>query len=784
MSSGARPPVMALPDILAMTTSGQPKPGRRVTLPSGAVWEGGQTEGTSTITLPGRGALLVDSGRSNGIVGESVSLDAVADAFAAAFGQVPKLFGEWMTADADGEGDTETRVVSVTSKTTFRNPARSRRRGGRRHEHEPDGEAIGLANGGRITGPGGPRDDAVLARLSDGEFVINAAATSHVLPLLEAINAGWVPSPAFLAGMLPGFAAGGPVGSPLADDRNWRNLLVAPRGTADPDSRWNALGLFGLAADAMDGIANAALNAGGRAGAALGAAVAPALGPGGLLRSLFGRQGGTGTPSAAATRGVDSPSASNPLMASLRVNPVGILGGSGGSGTLARLFGATPGLQAGLDPMGELSDALGTGMVDAATEAGGEVGAVLGAAIAPALGPAGALAPQIGAELGRLVGSEFGGSLSATMTLRGELPGGAQTAELGTASGPGDNTGAPDDPGSSSLALTPAGTPPNSIVGGGGAGGYSGLRVIQDPEGVSGGIPLEDLLSAVYGGPSGGGNPAHRGTPANGQQGASPLALAGTEYKAQSGDLAGLGLVTGARMGSSLGEALAPALGAAGGPAVLGSQLGGAAGAWLGSLAAALAPVLDPTGRWAGELEANLGGDLGASLYGELGKAFGMPGGPGAGSPFVVDQESLTADVLGGAIGGFAQGGLLGAVKGGLTGAASGVGGQLGAAIGSAVAPGIGTAVGGMLGSAIGQMGAAAVIEPVERVIGYTADTAKEVAGSGFGLVDLAKGPGGRTARGDIYNFNGMDPKSAAIAVERVRRRRTLAQQRGGGLGR
>ncbi|MEU2033419.1 hypothetical protein [Nocardia amamiensis] len=43
---------------------------------------------------------------------------------------------------------------------------------------------------------------------------------------------------------------------------------------------------------------------------------------------------------------------------------------------------------------------------------------------------------------------------------------------------------------------------------------------------------------------------------------------------------------------------------------------------------------------------------------------------------------------------------------------------------------------------------------------------------------------GGHTARGDIYDFNGMDPKSAVIAVERVHRRRTLAQQRGGELGR
>lgn len=155
-----------------------------------------------------------------------------------------------------------------------------------------------------------------------------------------------------------------------------------------------------------------------------------------------------------------------------------------------------------------------------------------------------------------------------------------------------------------------------------------------------------------------------------------------------------------------------------------------------------------------------------------------------------LDMAGVVEGGLSSAIAGGLQDGLFGAIKGGVTGAAASAGSQVGAAIGTALGAGLGpaapiaTAVGGVIGSTVGQLAADTVFKPVEVVGQYAADTAKEVIGSGFGLVDLAKGQGGRTVRQDIYNFNGMDPKSASIAVERVRRRRTLAQQRGGGFGR
>jgi hypothetical protein len=41
---------------------------------------------------------------------------------------------------------------------------------------------------GFVTGPGGPRDDLIDAKISNGEFVVNAYATSRNRDLLEQIN--------------------------------------------------------------------------------------------------------------------------------------------------------------------------------------------------------------------------------------------------------------------------------------------------------------------------------------------------------------------------------------------------------------------------------------------------------------------------------------------------------------------------------------------------------------------------------------------------------------------
>ena len=48
--------------------------------------------------------------------------------------------------------------------------------------------ALGFAQGGLVTGPGSGTSDSIPARLSNGEFVVNAQSTSANLPLLQELN--------------------------------------------------------------------------------------------------------------------------------------------------------------------------------------------------------------------------------------------------------------------------------------------------------------------------------------------------------------------------------------------------------------------------------------------------------------------------------------------------------------------------------------------------------------------------------------------------------------------
>lgn len=76
-----------------------------------------------------------------------------------------------------------------------------------------------LASGGQVRGPGGPRQDKVLARLSAGEYVVQARSVKKFgTDFFDRVNAGVVPRE------LKGFAAGGLVGAVSRDS------LTAPAG--------------------------------------------------------------------------------------------------------------------------------------------------------------------------------------------------------------------------------------------------------------------------------------------------------------------------------------------------------------------------------------------------------------------------------------------------------------------------------------------------------------------------------------------------------------------------
>lgn len=96
------------------------------------------------------------------------------------------------------------------------------------------------AAGGYITGPGTGTSDSIPALLSNGEYVMPAAATARNLPLLEAMRAE-----RFAAGGLAGYAKGGPAQRYETRLRN----VVADRGASPAEVRHAVLALQALSAE-------------------------------------------------------------------------------------------------------------------------------------------------------------------------------------------------------------------------------------------------------------------------------------------------------------------------------------------------------------------------------------------------------------------------------------------------------------------------------------------------------------------------------------------------------
>jgi len=100
------------------------------------------------------------------------------DDYAAAFDEIPRL-------------------VETTVRTTYQSRGQMPRHGvpvpyadGGYVPGFADGGLPGFPSGGLFRGVGGPREDANLVAISDGEFIVNARDTARHRSLLEAINSG------------------------------------------------------------------------------------------------------------------------------------------------------------------------------------------------------------------------------------------------------------------------------------------------------------------------------------------------------------------------------------------------------------------------------------------------------------------------------------------------------------------------------------------------------------------------------------------------------------------
>lgn len=108
--------------------------------------------------------------------------------------------------------------------------------------------------GGPVVGPGTGTSDSILARLSNGEYVVpEHGVTPESRPLLDALRAGWVPSAELVRALvygMPGYWAGGPVNADGAVSfAKSKNGLPYVYGGSSGDS-WDCSGY-------MSGIHNA-----------------------------------------------------------------------------------------------------------------------------------------------------------------------------------------------------------------------------------------------------------------------------------------------------------------------------------------------------------------------------------------------------------------------------------------------------------------------------------------------------------------------------------------------
>jgi len=145
-----------------------------------------QAEGVNTVATMGSAtAEGVKSGAKLPFPANIVAIASIVGAMVAIFATIKKLFS---SPKAPVAGSTSSSIPSSTSSTQQTQP------------QAPINVVASRASGGIVSGEGTSTSDSIYARLSNGEYVMNARSTAAFLPLLESMNS---------AGNQPQFASGG-----------------------------------------------------------------------------------------------------------------------------------------------------------------------------------------------------------------------------------------------------------------------------------------------------------------------------------------------------------------------------------------------------------------------------------------------------------------------------------------------------------------------------------------------------------------------------------------------
>lgn len=160
--------------------------------------------------------------------------DLVSSGVTSAQKLIDAMHGKTVTVNVKING----KVVGVDPNTYFQaGPHKGSRYGG--PIYRAVGGMVNAFQGGGISGPGGPTADMIHAMLSNGEFVLRAAAVKkYGLNFLNMLNKGMLPKTGFAAGgVVQKYAGGGATGGGVASGTLANAIVKITANTTDINSK-------------------------------------------------------------------------------------------------------------------------------------------------------------------------------------------------------------------------------------------------------------------------------------------------------------------------------------------------------------------------------------------------------------------------------------------------------------------------------------------------------------------------------------------------------------------